>query len=241
MDQVRTIFVVNAGVDAGSALARGLASRGARVALLTDGEAVPPDDPIERIACSFASRAALEQAFANAAARVGAPDQVVASVLPLAALQEQAIQAMPHEQWQQACRAPMKALLYVLQAAFTHMGERGGSVVALGPSMSLAGAPRLAALSAALEGQRGFVKSAARQWGRRGLTVNWVAAAPRVLSPLFEALPLPVKPDAVMVALGRGPAPDEGLAGVVDFLGSPAGRALTGATLVADGGEWMVP
>jgi len=28
---------------------------------------------------------------------------------------------------------------------------------------------------------------------------------------------------------------------VIDFLGSPAGRAITGATLVADGGEWMVP
>jgi hypothetical protein len=44
-----------------------------------------------------------------------------------------------------------------------------------------------------------------------------------------------------MVALGRGPALDDGVAGVVDFLGGPAGRALTGATLVADGGEWMVP
>jgi len=241
MDHARKVFVVNAGVDAGSALARGLAARGARVALLTDDVAAPRDEGIERIECAFDSRAALEQAFANAAARIGAPDQVVVSVLPLAALQEHEVQAMSPEQWQWACRVPMKALLYVLQAAFTQMGERGGSVVALGPSLSLAGAPRLAALSAALEGQRGLMKSAARQWGKRGLTVNWVAAAPRAMSPRFETLPLPVKPDAVMVALGRGPALDDGLAGVIDFLGSPAGRAITGATVMADGGEWMVP
>src|SRR2546430_9136161 len=38
---------------------------------------------------------------------------------------------------------------------------------------------------------------------RSGVTVNWIAAAPRSLSPLFDALPLPVKPDPVPVALGR--------------------------------------
>jgi 3-oxoacyl-[acyl-carrier protein] reductase len=194
-----------------------------------------------RIGASFTSRAALEQAFGAAVARAGMPDQVVASVLPAAALQPTPVHEMAPAQWHAACRDAMKALLYVLQASFTQMAERGGSVVALGPALALAGAEQLVALSAALEGQRGLVKSAARQWGRRGLTVNWVAAAPRALSPLFDGLPLPVKPDAVRVALGSGPALDEGLAGVIDFLGSPAGRALTGATLVADGGEWMVP
>jgi len=241
----RRVFIVSAGLDVGSALARGLAARGASVALLSDSEAPMLDGDaaagVEHLACDAGSRESLEQAFAAAVEKVGPPSQVVVSVLPLSALQPVAIHEMTAAQWQAACGGAMRAMLHVLQAAFTHMGERGGSVVALGPALSLAGAPRLAALSAAVEGQRGLVKSAARQWGRRGLTVNWVAAAPRALSPLFEALPLPVKPDAVMVALGRGPALDEGLAGVIDFLGSPAGRALTGTTVVADGGEWMVP
>jgi 3-oxoacyl-[acyl-carrier protein] reductase len=240
----RTVFVVNAGVDVGSALARGLAGRGHRVALLGDGddavaEAVPAG--VQRVPCAFGTRVALEAAFAEAVAHCGPPDQVAASVLPAAALQPCEIQALDPAQWHAACREPIKALLHTLQAAFTLMSERGGSVVALGPALSLSGAARLAALSAAVEGQRGLVKSVARQWGRRGITVNWVAAAPRALSPVFDKLPLPVKPDAVMVALGRGPALDDGLAGLVDYLGSPDGRALTGATLMADGGEWMVP
>ncbi|NRF71994.1 SDR family oxidoreductase [Aquincola sp. S2] len=236
----RTVFVVNGGVNVGSALARGLAARGHRVALLDDGGAEAPAG-VERVPCSFGTRAVLEAAFVEAVARCGPPDQVAVSVLPMAALQAREIQSLDLKQWHATCREAIKALMHVLQAAFTQLGERGGSVVALGPALSLPGAGQLVALSAAVEGQRGLVKSAARQWGRRGLTVNWVAAAPRALSPLFETLPLPVKPDAVMVALGRGPALDEGLAGVVDYLGSPDGRALTGATLMADGGEWMVP
>ena len=236
----RTVFVVNAGVDVGSALARGLALRGHRVALLGDGADDAPAGVLG-VPCSFGSRAALEAAFADAMGHCGPPGQVAASVLPAVALRPGDIQDLDLAQWHAGCREAIKTLLHTLQAAFTAMSERGGSVVALGPALSLPGAGRLAALSAAVEGQRGLVKSVARQWGGRGITVNWVAAAPRALSPLFETLPLPVKPDAVMVALGRGPALDQGLAGLVDYLGSPDGRALTGATLVADGGEWMVP
>jgi hypothetical protein len=36
-----------------------------------------------------------------------------------------------------------------------------------------------------------------------------VAAAPRALSPLFDGLPLPLKPHPVMVALGKGPTLDD--------------------------------
>jgi 3-oxoacyl-[acyl-carrier protein] reductase len=242
MSSVRTVFVVNGGVDVGSALAQGLVARDLRVVMLDDGEgAESASSSHERIACSLASREALASAFDAAVARFGVPDQVVASILSPVALRTCAIHELTDEHWQLACRDAMKGLLYVLQAAFTHLGERGGSVVAIGPASSFAGAGQLVALSTAVEGQRGLVKSTARQWGRRGLTVNWVAAAPRALSPLFDGLPLPLKPDPVMVAMGQGPALGEGIAGVIDFLGSAAGKAMTGATVMVDGGEWMVP
>jgi len=50
-----------------------------------------------------------------------------------------------------------------------------------------------------------------------------------------------VKPDAVMVALGRPLALGAEIAPFIEFLGSPEGRVMTGATLMLDGGEWMVP
>ena len=240
-------YVLTHGLDIGSPLAAGLATRGARVAWLGDG-AEPPsvdlDAAVARVEADFSSRAALEGSFAQAQQQVGPPMQVVVSAIPRLALNAQDICTLSEAHWRAACGAAMKSLLSALQAAytaFTQTAARGGSVVVVGPSLSLAGAGRLVALSTAIEGQRGLVKSTARQWGQRGITVNWIAAAPRALSPLFDELPLPVKPDAVMVALGRPLDLASEIAPVMEFLGSAAGRVMTGATLVLDGGEWMVP
>ena len=267
-EQARVIYVLTSGLDIGSTMAASLASRGARVAWLTDGpaaSAVEPPAGVIRIAASFASRAALEQAFAAAAECVGAASQVVLSALPHAALQAQDVTALSDDDWRASCGAAMKSVLFGLQASHTHMAQRGGSVVVVGPTLSLAGAPQLVPLSTAVEGQRGLVKSTARQWGQlrapqslrscpqgassdlgrpgagQGLTVNWVAAAPRALSSLFDTLTLPVKPDRVPVAFGRPLDLGSEIVPVIEFLGSTAGRVMTGATLVLDGGEWMLP
>ena len=238
------VYVLTHGIDVGSPIAAGLLARGSRVAWLADpaGEPASGVDPgVARIAASFESRDGLEQAFALALDRVGAPTQVVVSAMPGVALRAQDIATLSDDDWRAACGAAMKAILYALQASHTAMAGRGGSVVVVGPSLSLAGAARLVALSTAVEGQRGLVKSTARQWGQRGISVNWIAAAPASLSPLFDRLPLPVKPDAVRVALGRSPGLADDIAPVIEFLGSAAGRVMTGATLMLDGGEWMVP
>ena len=58
---------------------------------------------------------------------------------------------------------------------------------------------------------------------------------------MFDDAPLAAKPDAVSVALGRPADPRREIAPVLGFLAGPAGRAVTGATLTLDGGEWMVP
>ena len=240
----RAIVVLTSGVDIGSPIAAALAARGARVACLSDACDASPidgDERITRIATSFASRAELEKAFAAAVEAVGVPGLVVVSAMPLAALAAADIVTLSDDRWRASCGAAMKSVLYALQASHTHLSARGGSVVVIGPSLSLAGAPQLVPLSTAIEGQRGLVKSTARQWGRLGLTVNWIAAAPRGLSSLFDALPLPVKPDPVPVALGRPLDLASEIVPVLEFLGSAAGRAMTGATLVLDGGEWMVP
>ena len=190
----RAVFVATAGVDIGSTIAAGLAASGAGVAWITDA-AEPPIMPlpssVARIHASFASRGGLGARVRRSERTRGSADQVVHSAMPVAALEPEDIVSMSDERWSTSCRAAMSATLYCLQAAFTLMNQRGGSVVVIGPSLSLAGAPRLVALSAAIEGQRGLAKSTARQWGRLGLTVNWIAAAPKALSPLFAKVAAP--------------------------------------------------
>jgi 3-oxoacyl-[acyl-carrier protein] reductase len=243
-ERPRVVHVLTHGVDIGSPIVAALSARGARVAWLTDGVEAPVADidrTVTRIGASFASRGSLETAFAAAVEAVGAPSQVVVSAMPSVALQAADIVELSDDRWRASCGAAMKSVLYALQASHTHMAAHGGSIVVIGPSLSLAGAPRLVPLSTAIEGQRGLVKSTARQWGKFGLTVNWIAAAPRALSSLFDGLPLAIKPDPVPVALGRHLELAGEIVPVIEFLGSPAGRAMTGATLVLDGGEWMVP
>jgi NAD(P)-dependent dehydrogenase (short-subunit alcohol dehydrogenase family) len=240
----RVTYVLTSGLDIGSPVAAALAARGGRVAWLTDGTDAPAvdiDSRVTRIPAGFASRAELEKAFAFAVEDVGEPEQVVVSAIPYLALEAQDIATMTGEHWRASCGDAMKSVLHALQASHTHLSERGGSVVVIGPSLSLAGAPQLVALCAAVEGQRGLVKSTARQWGRSGVTVNWIAAAPRGLSSRFDTLPLPVKPDLVPVAFGRPLDLGDEIVPVIEFLGDGAGRAMTGATLLLDGGEWMVP
>ncbi|HSV35317.1 MAG TPA: SDR family oxidoreductase [Ramlibacter sp.] len=242
----RVIYVVGSGVDIGSPVAAALASGGARVAWINDVDGAPAvalPAGVVSVPARFDSRAAVAAAFAAAQEALGPPQQVVLSVMPEAGVQPQDIVATSDAQWRAVCGQTMKATLYVLQAAHGQFtaASGGGSVVVIGGSFSLAGAAQLIPLSTAIEGQRGLVKSTARQWGKSGITVNWIAAAAKGLSERFADVKLPFKGDSVPVAFGRTLDLAREIVPVVEFLGSPAGRVMTGATLLLDGGEWMVP
>ncbi|HSV57275.1 MAG TPA: SDR family NAD(P)-dependent oxidoreductase, partial [Variovorax sp.] len=178
----RVVYVVGSGIDIASPVAAALASGGARVAWINDGVGAPavalPAGVIS-VSTRFDSRAAVAAAFAAAQEALGPPQQVVLSVMPEAGVQPQDIVAASDAQWHAACGQTMKTTLYVLQAAHGQFtaASGGGSVVVIGGSFSLAGAAQLIPFSTAIEGQRGLVKSAARQWGKTGITVNWIAAA----------------------------------------------------------------
>ncbi|MDR6534201.1 NAD(P)-dependent dehydrogenase (short-subunit alcohol dehydrogenase family) [Caulobacter rhizosphaerae] len=146
------------------------------------------------------------------------------------------------EAWRAGAADPIRIAMRVLAALGARMKPAGrGTILFLAPSLSLVGGSGMVALSTALEGQRGLMKSIARQWGATGVTVNWAAAAPRALSPHFDAADLAAKGDAVPIALGRRPDARTEIAALAAWLASPSGRGVTGATLMVDGGEWMVP
>ena len=129
----------------------------------------------------------------------------------------------------------MRTSLALCQAVHPHLAGNDGRVVFLTPTLSMSGAPGFVPLSAAVEGQRLLAKSAARQWGVDGITVNCVAPAPRVLG--LEAGEVALSGPA----LGRDGDPEADLGPIVAFLCSAGSHFLTGATLSADGGVWMAP
>lgn len=238
----KAVLVAVSGVDIGGAIVAGLLDQGARVALLTDNrELLATTSAAVVIDTAFSARAAVASAFEQAIARLGAPDLVVLSALPAVAAQVKPLVELTDEEWLGGARTAIRTTLHCLQAAGTYLKPRGGAVALVGPSLGLVGCRGLVGLTTALEGQRGLMKSVARQWGHAGVTLNWIACAPRALSPVFAQAPLAIKSDAVPVALGRAVDPRTELAPVLGFLASAAGRALTGTTLTLDGGEWMVP
>ncbi len=148
------------------------------------------------------------------------------------------ITKLDHAQWAAQCEEPARRTLQSLQLAQSHIAANG-AIVGLGPAFALNGTAGLAGFSMALETQRTLVKSAARQWASRAFSINWVALAPARLVPgLADADGIGrfvVGPDL------RRPPADEPIAALLAMLATGGGAALNGQTLVADGGEWMVP
>ena len=134
-------------------------------------------------------------------------------------------------EWGAACDDVLRVTFFWLQAAFDRLRDRGGRIVVVVPIVGMTGGAGLGPQAAAAEGQRTLVKSAARLWGRYGVTLNCVAVALERDESASLAPP----------ALGREPEPAADIAPVVAFLAGDGSRFLTGATLCLDGGAWMSP
>jgi NAD(P)-dependent dehydrogenase (short-subunit alcohol dehydrogenase family) len=131
-----------------------------------------------------------------------------------------------------------------MQAAFPVMRERGhGRMVTFGSNAALDGVASYSAYSAAKEAIRAISRTAAREWGTFGITVNCICPVsvrhhtpglddPEVLAKFersFRHNPLP-----------RDGRLEEDIAPVVGFLLSDASAYVTGQTLMADGGRVML-
>jgi NAD(P)-dependent dehydrogenase (short-subunit alcohol dehydrogenase family) len=225
----QTALIIGLGLPMLSGVAAGLEDAGAAVITL--------DDP--RLAGSVE---AVEAVLSEALGPDGAPRLVVLSLLTEASTVLGPLAGVDLATWRAGAVEPIRVAMRVLTALGKRMKPAGrGAILFLAPSLSLVGGAGMTALSTALEGQRGLMKAVARQWGASGVTVNWAAAAPRALSNHFDDADLAAKGDPVPIALGRRPDARTEIAALAAWLAGPGGRGVTGATLMVDGGEWMVP
>lgn len=162
-------------------------------------------------------------------------DAAVLVAVPGEAMESRPFEEVDDASFDAVWEGTMRATLFGLQASFSRMRDRGGRIVVVSSTLSMSGAAESAPYAAAAEGQRLLAKSAARQWGPRGITVNCVAPAPDLMT--GKAPDVSLAPPA----LGGPGDPFEDIGPLVVYLASDAAHFVTGATVCADGGVWMSP
>jgi len=126
--------------------------------------------------------------------------------------------------------------------AYPHLVASGGSLVLLTSEAGFQGSVRLAPYATVKAAVRGLARSWAREWGPDGVRVNCVA--PLADSPALEVA-LAKDPTMAERVLGRHPSgrfghPVDDIGPVVRFLLSDDARYVTGATIMADGGNFPI-
>jgi NAD(P)-dependent dehydrogenase (short-subunit alcohol dehydrogenase family) len=163
----------------------------------------------------------------RAAGSLAAPDVAVlvppieGAATPFADLDDEAFAA--------AWERPMRWAITALQAAHRAGARR---IIVVVPDIGLTGGRDYAHVAATAEGLRATVKSAARQWGVSGITVNAIVVPSSAFGvDRAVAGPSSIAPPALAAAVPV-------VATIVSFAAGPA-HHVTGQTLVADGGIVM--
>jgi NAD(P)-dependent dehydrogenase (short-subunit alcohol dehydrogenase family) len=231
--------VVGAGSGIGEAVAVGAADLGARVVCLDvdadKAEAVAARAGAEAQALDIRDGAATQQALDGIRLRHGRLDAVVST--PSINVRKPLL-AYTEEEFERVGAVNLRGSFNVLRAAGRIMTEQGGGSIVLFSSIrSLVVEPGQSVYAMTKAGIVQLVRTAAAEFGPRGVRVN--AVAPGVVDTPLTA-PIKARPDwygaySAKNVLGRWAAPEE-IAAPTIFLLSDAASYMTGAVVFVDGG-----
>ncbi len=148
---------------------------------------------------------------------------------------------MTAEQWNAVINTNLNGLFNMTRPVWEGMRERGfGRVINISSVNGQKGQMGQSNYSAAKAGDVGFTKALAQEGARKGITVNAVCPG-YIGTEMVRAVPEEVLNKAILphIPVGRLGEPEE-IARCVTFLASDESGFITGATISANGGQYMI-
>jgi acetoacetyl-CoA reductase len=147
---------------------------------------------------------------------------------------------MSPEQWSQVINTNLNSLFNMTRPLWEGMRERGfGRIICISSINGQKGQMGQVNYSASKAGDIGFVKALAQEGAAKGITVNAICPG-YIATEMVRAVPKEVLDKRVipLIPVGRLGEPEE-VARCVVFLASKDASFITGATLSANGGQYM--
>ena len=154
------------------------------------------------------------------------------------------LELVTDEQFEAVLTTGAKATLWAMQAAFPHLREHGdGRIVNVVSLAAERGDPGLGPYNAAKLAILALTRTAAREWGPKGILVNCIAPGAATRRGLDFAARDPERFQRLMDArpIPRLGDPLEDIGPIAVFLASAESSYLTGHTFYADGGAHLAP
>ncbi len=148
---------------------------------------------------------------------------------------------MKPEQWTDVINTNLNSLFNMCRPVIEGMRERKfGRIINISSINGQKGQMGQANYSAAKAGELGFTKALAQESAKSGITVNAICPG-YIATEMVRAVPKDVLEKNILplIPLGRLGEPEE-IARCVVFLAADEAGLITGATLTANGGQYMV-
>lgn len=242
----KVAIVTGSGSGMGVGIALALAKAGAAVALVgrtaetlekTRAQIAEAGGRAIAVVCDITDRTQVNAAVARAEAELGPVWLLVNNAV---STDNRPIEEVDDANLDLVLRSSIHGSLYMMQACFPTMKQRGGRIVNFGSGGATMGLPEVGAYAIAKEGVRGLTKTAATGWGQYGITVNTVC--PMVATPLFdvwwESLSEAEKAQqTAMIPMRRMGDGEKDVGSLIVFLASEGAGYITSRTLHVDGGR----
>jgi acetoacetyl-CoA reductase len=148
---------------------------------------------------------------------------------------------MTVQQWNEVVNTNLNSLFNMTQPVWNGMRDGGfGRVICISSINAQKGQMGQSNYAAAKAGEIGFVKSLAQEGAAKGITVNAICPG-YIGTEMVRAVPKDVLEKRILplIPAGRLGEPEE-IARCVTFLASDDAGFITGSTLTANGGQYMV-